>query len=206
MKVKVCGLNNAENIRELAALPIDMMGLIFYEKSPRCAGGLSAEALTAVPLSIEKVGVFVDEVPERILDKVEQYDLQAVQLHGHESPVLCSALKSQGIKVIKAFPVRDAEDITASASYEDTCDYFLFDTKTAQPGGSGEKFDWGILSCYQGNTPFFLSGGIDTDDASDIKKLCLPLLYAIDLNSRFEVAPGVKNINKIRDFLYNFYR
>jgi phosphoribosylanthranilate isomerase len=100
--------------------------------------------------------------------------------------------------------VSDVEDIKTSVFYENTCDYFLFDTKTVQFGGSGKKFDWGILSCYQGNTPFFLSGGIDVVDIDAIKKLNLPMLYAIDLNSKFEILPGLKNIEKIKDFLLNF--
>jgi phosphoribosylanthranilate isomerase len=199
-KIKVCGLKHPHNIKELSTLPIDMIGLIFYEKSPRYAGNLDAKTLRTLLDSIQKVGVFVNESKLNILAKIKQYDLQLIQLHGNESPGFCQELKSCGIKIIKAFPIREAGDLTASLSYENACDYFLFDTKTSQFGGSGEKFDWKILASYTGKTPFFLSGGIGIEDAETIRQIKHPLLYAIDLNSKFETVPGLKDVNKLRKF------
>jgi indole-3-glycerol phosphate synthase len=199
-KIKVCGMKYPENIRALAALPIDMIGLIFYEESPRYIGDLDRKELESIPPSIQKTGVFVNESKEYILSKMKEYDLQMIQLHGDESPAFCQELKSGAIKIIKAFPINKAEDLRASFFYENTCDYFLFDTKTSQFGGSGKKFDWEILSSYRGKTPFFLSGGIDAEDVEAIRQLHHPLLYAIDLNSKFETEPGRKDIDKLREF------
>jgi indole-3-glycerol phosphate synthase len=201
LKIKVCGMKHPHNIKDLSTLPIDMIGLIFYEKSPRYAGDLDAKALGTLPDSIRKAGVFVNASKAYILSRIEQYGLQLVQLHGNESPAFCRELKSCGVKVIKAFPIREAGDLAASIPYENACDYFLFDTKTPQFGGSGKKFDWEILASYTGKTPFFLSGGIGAEDADAIQQIKHPWLYAIDLNSKFETAPGVKDINKLREFL-----
>ncbi|MDR3219174.1 MAG: phosphoribosylanthranilate isomerase [Dysgonamonadaceae bacterium] len=194
-------MKHPENIRELIALPIDMMGLIFYEKSPRYAGGLAADTLDIVPPSILKIGVFVNASQACVLDTVQRYRLQAVQLHGNESPVFCRELQAQGIQVIKAFSIEESKDFTYCTLYDKCCDFFLFDTKTLQYGGSGKKFDWQILSAYTGKTPFFLSGGIGLEDAESIRNLNFPGLYAIDLNSKFEILPGTKDIEKIKTFL-----
>lgn len=194
-------MKHPENIKALAALPIDLMGFIFYEKSPRYAGNLAADALISVPASIQKVGVFVDAAEQDIRKIISQYDLQAVQLHGNEPPQLCEALKTQGVSVIKAFPIENSADLAACAAYEKVCDYFLFDTKTPQHGGSGKKFDWQLLSSYTGQTPFFLSGGIGADDAQALKQLHFSNLYALDVNSKFETAPGLKDLPKINAFL-----
>lgn len=190
------------NIKELVRLPIDMMGLIFYEKSARYAGDLPASELQIVPLNIQKVGVFVNASEEVVFDKIRKYDLQAVQLHGDESPDFCRTIKNSGIKVIKAFPIEEMNDFEKCNLYENACDYFLFDTKTPSYGGSGKKFDWEMLSRYLGETPFILSGGIGHEDAESIRKIRNPQLYGIDLNSRFEVRPGEKDIEKLKDFLY----
>lgn len=200
-RFKVCGLKHSENIRQVCQLPIDMIGLIFYEKSPRYAGGLDAKALETLPSFIRKTGVFVNASGEYILSKVGQYGLQQVQLHGNESPAFCRELKSGGIKIIKAFPLRESGDLSVTIPYEGACDYFLFDAKTPQFGGSGEKFDWKILASYTGKTPFFLSGGVDAADAEALRQIKHPLLYAIDLNSRFETSPGLKDVNRLREFL-----
>ncbi|MDR1437267.1 MAG: phosphoribosylanthranilate isomerase [Candidatus Symbiothrix sp.] len=188
-------------MKEISTLPIDMIGLIFHEASPRYAGELEPEGLSSLPASIQKAGVFVDKPAEYILDKVSRYHLQAVQLHGNESPAFCSALKSGGLTVIKSFPLGEAAALEACLPYENTCHYFLFDTKTPQYGGSGKKFDWEILSAYTGKTPFFLSGGIGPKDAEKLRQIKHPLLYAIDLNSKFETAPGVKDAEKLREFI-----
>lgn len=192
-----------ENIIELCELPIHIMGLIFYEKSPRYAGELAIEQLCKIHQAIQLVGVFVNEKLETILKTIQKYNLQMVQLHGMESPVLCKELKSKGIEVIKAFQIEDAGDLKKCIFYGNVCDYFLFDTKTPQYGGSGKKFDWQILSSYKGSTPFFLSGGIGPDDVEAINRLDIPQLYAIDVNSKFEIAPGLKDTSKLRRFISN---
>jgi phosphoribosylanthranilate isomerase len=201
MQIKVCGMKDAQNIKDLVQLPIDWMGLIFYEKSPRYAGDLDANVLDIVPPSIQKVGVFVNASIENILDRIRQYDLQAVQLHGDESPAFCRELKKHNIQVIKTFSIEEADDLAQCIFYENTCDYFLFDTKTPQYGGSGKKFDWQFLFFHKGEIPFFLSGGIGLEDAKTIQQLNFPQLHAVDLNSRFEIMPGLKDIDKIKKFL-----
>ena len=193
-----------ENIKELVNLPIDMMGLICYEKTKRYAGNLPANELRDVPANIQKVGVFVNASEEDIFEKNKEYDLQIVQLHGDESPDFCREIKKTGIKVIKSFSIEGIDDFEKLHLYEDTCDYFLFDTKTPLYGGSGNKFDWEILSSYNGQTPFILSGGIGLEDVESIKKLQNPKLYGIDLNSRFEISPGEKDIEKLRKFIPRF--
>ena len=202
MKIKVCGLKSPENMQALAKLPVDMMGMIFYEKSPRCINEQDADRINALALTIPKVGVFVDATFEVILDKVKRFRLQLVQLHGQESPDFCHALKEKGIPIIKAFQIKTTEDLKICRLYEDCCDYFLFDTPTLSYGGSGKKFDWELLSAYTGTIPFFLSGGIEPEDAEIINQLNFTQLVAVDLNSRFETAPGIKDIDKIRRFIF----
>jgi phosphoribosylanthranilate isomerase len=201
MKVKVCGMKHPENMQELAAIPVDMMGMIFYEKSLRYVGEPDAEEINALPPSILKVGVFVDASVDCILNKKERYQLQMIQLHGNESPAFCKELKKNKIRIIKAFSVEEPDDLRKCLFYNDCCDYYLFDTRTPQYGGSGKKFDWKILSVYSGEKPFFLSGGIALEDAKAIGQLNYPQLFAVDLNSRFECLPGLKDIDKINQFL-----
>jgi len=194
-------MKDPENMSALAELPIDMMGMVFYEKSPRCVDERDADKINALSLTIPKVGVFVDATKGTILNKVERFHLQFVQLHGNESSEFCRELRKGGVKIIKAFQIKTSEDLKTCLLYEDCCDYFLFDTPTSKYGGSGNKFDWKILSAYSGTTPFILSGGISPEDAGNIKQLNFPQLFAIDLNSRFEIAPGVKDIESIKRFL-----
>ncbi|MCC8171780.1 MAG: phosphoribosylanthranilate isomerase [Parabacteroides sp.] len=201
MIIKVCGLCRPENIRQVAALEISWMGFIFYPPSPRFAGGLPAAALAAVPASIRKVGVFVNEEAARIRQYVQQYGLHAVQLHGDETPGFCSGVRERGVQVIKAFAVAEASDFTACARYEGHCDYFLFDTKTPLYGGSGRQFDWGTVKSYRGTVPFLLSGGIGEEDAERLATFSHPLCAGIDLNSRFEEAPGQKDVIKLGRFI-----
>ncbi|GHT02040.1 N-(5'-phosphoribosyl)anthranilate isomerase [Bacteroidia bacterium] len=203
MKIKVCGMRSAYNIVEVSQLPIDFMGFIFYEKSPRYDKDLNIWAVKYIPKNIQKVGVFVNATKEAILAAVEKFDLQMVQLHGTESPEFCNDLTQDGISVIKAFPVANENDFAPCAEYESACDYFLFDTKTPQFGGSGNKFDWQILSTYKGKMPCFLSGGIAPDDVDAIKQLNFPQLFAIDLNSCFEIEPGFKDVEKLKQFIEN---
>ena len=203
MKIKVCGMKNPYNIRELAQLPIDFMGLIFYTKSPRYIGDLTPEVLDVLPENIGRVGVFVNEDLQVVVDSINKYRLNYVQLHGNESPEYYLNLKefSPEIKIIKAFSIAEASDLEKTDNYENKVDYFLFDTKTPQYGGSGQKFDWSILNDYKGNTPFFLSGGISAEDALLIRKLENNRIVGLDLNSKFEIEPGLKNIELLHRFI-----
>ena len=201
MIIKVCGMKDPENIRALAELPVDMMGLIFYEKSSRCVSDQDADRINALALDIPKVGVFVNASLEVVIEKVKLFKLQFVQLHGNESPEFCCKLWKKDIRIIKAFQIKTVEDLKICQQYEDCCDYFLFDTPTPDYGGSGKKFDWKILSAYTGTNPFFLSGGIAPEDAGIIKQLKVPQLFAVDLNSRFEISSGIKDIDSVNRFI-----
>ena len=197
--VKVCGMREAENIREVEALGIDLMGFIFWPKSGRYV----SERPAYLPTNCKRVGVFVDEDIETVKRIAEDYALDYIQLHGHELADYCAQLR--GFKLIKAFNIATTEDFKQTEPYTGIVDYFLFDTKGKSVGGNGEKFDWSVLSAYDGNTPFLLSGGIGPDDAEVLTSHFSPLTskkcVGIDLNSRFEIAPGLKDINKLKDFL-----
>ena len=195
MIIKVCGMREAENIREVTKLGIDWLGMIFWPKSKRYV----AEPPSYLPSQVKKVGVFVDATLEDIQQHIEDYDLDIIQLHGHELPAFAQALKPAII--IKAFNIATAEDLAQTKPYEGIVDYFLFDTKAQLPGGSGEQFDWSVLEAYDGETPFLLSGGIGPDDADRIKAFHHPRCIGIDLNSRFEIAPGFKDVNQLREFI-----
>lgn len=197
--IKLCGMRDADNIREVEALGIDLMGFIFWPKSSRYV----SERPAYLPTKCRRVGVFVDEDAEVVLRKVEEYGLDFIQLHGHESPEYIRALKSQlvNLSTIKAFNIAAREDLEATAPYEGLADCFLFDTKGKCVGGNGEKFDWSVLSSYRGETPFLLSGGIGPDDAERVKAFRHPKCAGIDINSRFEVSPALKDINKLKTFL-----
>ena len=196
-------MKSPENIRSLAQLPIDYMGLIFYPKSPRYIQNLDASLLDVLPNTISRVGVFVNEDIASLLRLIDKYELSVVQLHGNESLEYCSNMKDKYPKliIIKAFNVSEPSDFIKMNQYIDVCDYFLFDTKTSQHGGSGLKFDWNILNEYMGDTPFFLSGGISAGDVEVIRKISHPKLYALDLNSKFELEPGLKNITLLEQFI-----
>ncbi len=195
MHLKVCGMREADNINALVGLEPDFIGFIFYSKSPRYVVG---NELPAIPKQIKKVGVFVNESEDYIMRMVASYDLDMAQLHGDETAELANSLRNKGIGVIKVLSVLDEMPHSEISAHQQTVDYFLFDTKTQKHGGSGQKFDWSILEQYESETPFFLSGGIDLDDIERIKTLNLPKLFAIDVNSRFELEPGVKDIEKLR--------
>lgn len=201
MKIKVCGMTQPENIREVSALPIDMLGFIFYPPSPRSVNGhFPPGALTGAAVGKQKAGVFVNETPGRIIETAHVFGLDTLQLHGAETPEECAMLRP-AYQVIKAFPIAEAADFEATSDYEGACDFFLFDTKGPRHGGNGVAFDWNLLEAYQGNTPFILSGGISVDDALKIKQIRHEMFYGVDLNSRFEVAPGVKNIELLNQFI-----
>ena len=193
-----------DNILEVGALLPDYMGFIFWEKSARYFNGV----IPQLPESIQKVGVFVNETVEIILAKAQKYDLQAIQLHGHESVDFCLNLKNEldtKIEIIKVFSVDDSFDFEVLKPFETVCDYFLFDTKGKLPGGNGTTFDWKVLEKYPSSKPFFLSGGIGIEEIEAVKEIAktnLPL-YAIDVNSKFEIEPGLKNIEKLNSFKNN---
>lgn len=202
--VKVCGMTQAENIREVEALGIDLMGFIFYPKSPRFLCALPEY----LPRHVRRVGVFVNENKENVWMYADRFGLDVLQLHGNESPGYCRSLRTegqkrhpQGLDIIKAFSIAHPKDLLALSAYEGICDYFLFDTPTSGYGGSGNQFDWEILKHYEGSTPFLLSGGINQYSTRAIREFHHPRFAGIDLNSRFETAPGVKDAGRIRKFL-----
>ena len=198
--VKVCGMRNAENIRDVEALGIDMMGFIFYPKSSRYVSARPAY----LPQKCKRVGVFVNATIDDIRQHIADYSLDIVQLHGHESTDSIRSLRSlcgDVISIIKAFNIATKEDLNATTPYAGLVDYFLFDTKGPSVGGNGEKFDWSVLEAYNGDTPFLLSGGIGPDDTGRILDYHHPKCIGIDLNSRFEIEPGIKDITKLKTFL-----
>jgi len=189
----------ASNREKLEDLPIDFLGYIFYEPSKRFVGVKPEKSLFSS--STENVGVFVNENAFKILSHSQKYGFKYVQLHGKENPKTCGMLKKQGLKIIKAFSVDEKFDFEKTLAFEKVADYLLFDTKTKLHGGSGEKFNWKILEKYNGHTPFFLSGGLCLEDAKVIKKLDHPKLTGVDLNSGFEDEPGLKNVEKLKQFI-----
>lgn len=225
--IKVCGMRDAQNIREVAALGVNLIGLIFYPKSPRYVESISSDAgiipdyssLTPDPLpegegrnmldkQLKAVGVFVDDMPQNIVTAVYNYHLSYVQLHGNESPVMIDNLRRTlvpdivpQIKIIKAISVSSTEDLQRCKQYEGHVDLFLFDTKCKGYGGSGQQYDWSVLEAYTGPTPFLLSGGIGPDDAARLRDFHHPQCVGIDLNSKFETAPGMKDVTKLQQFL-----
>ena len=207
MITKVCGMCQAENVQAVAETGIQWMGFIFYAPSPRCLLRDPAEAervrqlITADTFRPKRVGVFVNQSQEEILALAQAYGLDYLQLHGHESPDFCYALHKRGYALIKAFSIATAEDLAHTADYAGRVDYFLFDTKCAGYGGSGQRFDWNLLQSYQGETPFLLSGGIRPEMATDLQSFHHPRWAGIDLNSGFESAPGVKKAEPLRSFL-----
>lgn len=199
MRLKICGMKYTENILEVGSLLPDYVGFIFWKKSARYFEGIIPE----LPKSVKKVGVFVNAPLDEILEKIKTHDLQAVQLHGDESVEFCELLKKKKpnlTDVIKVFPILDTFDFGILNPYEKVCDFFLFDTKGKLPGGNGTTFDWKVLEKYPSTKPFFLSGGIGIEEFDSIKEILktnLPI-YAIDLNSKLEIEPGLKNINFVR--------
>lgn len=201
ISIKVCGMRDAANIQAAASLPIQWMGFIFYAPSPRNALDLAPEALSVLPASIHRTGVFVNSSFESIMETAGRFGLDTIQLHGSESSMFCHRLYTQGLEVIKAIPVSAPIDTEAATTYEGHCHYLLFDTRTIQMGGSGKRYDWDILKTYRGTTPFLLSGGIGEEDAERIALFRHPMLAGVDLNSRFESAPGLKLVTKIECFI-----
>ncbi|GAE85946.1 phosphoribosylanthranilate isomerase [Bacteroides reticulotermitis] len=198
--IKVCGMRHAENIQEIEAMQeIDMLGFIFYSKSPRYVHELPGY----LPTRAKRVGVFVNEKKETVRMYADRFGLDYVQLHGKESPAYCRSLRAAGVKLIKVFSIADSSDLKKTDEYEDSCDLFLFDTQCEQHGGSGTQFNWCLLPSYQGKTPFLLSGGIRMESAQALCAFNHPLLAGYDINSRFELSPGEKDSERIRTFLNN---
>ncbi len=205
MKIKVCGVTQIEQLKQLDELGIDYAGLIFYERSPRYVlNKLRSEAVHKLELKIQKVGVFVNTSEEDIMTQIELYGLDIVQLHGDETPAFCKHI-SNAVSVIKAFRITKNNEQNIDwmiKPYEDVCDYYLFDTnRKGAYGGTGEKFDWEILKNNKIYKPFFLSGGIGLNDIDKIKMFHHPFFYALDVNSKVEVSEGIKNIQAITELV-----
>tara|TARA_B100001057_G_C22743832_1_gene908911 strand:+ start:349 stop:975 length:627 start_codon:yes stop_codon:yes gene_type:complete len=203
MKLKVCGMRSPKNISNLAKIKPDYIGLIFWENSKRFVFNSTPD----LGEPVKKVGVFVNASLKYIKECIEAHKLKGVQLHGNESPKQCSELKEIDVEVIKAFAIQKKFDFSEIELYEPVCDYFLFDAKGELPGGNGLHFDWTLLKDYPSKKPFFLSGGIGPNDCvaiASIIKLNLPL-YAVDVNSKFEIEPGFKNIQSIKKFKSKLY-
>lgn len=204
MKIKVCGLRDPENISALTVLGVNYFGFIFYPKSPRYMEHvLPPSFLELVPEHIKKVSVFVNETAENMVLLAKKFHLQVLQLHGNESPETCLTVKEAGFEVWKAFPVDEAFDFETTALYASVTDCFLFDTKTSAHGGSGKHFNWDVLAKYKTDKPFWLSGGIGPSDASAISRFQHPQLMGIDLNSKFEQSPGIKDVTELSMFLFH---
>ena len=200
MKVKVCGMRNPQNLQELVSLSPDFIGFIFYEPSPR---NVDQNFTPHFPENIKKIGVFVNASEAFIAEKATAFRLDYIQLHGNESPEFCRKLSKKGYRIIKAFSIFERFEFSILNHYETYCDYFLFDTRGKLPGGNGEVFNWNLLKKYEGSTPFFLSGGIDLPHIKRIADLQNhhPQLVGVDVNSRFEISPAIKDISKIAQLL-----
>ena len=203
MNTKVCGITQLKQLQQLDGLDIDFAGLIFYKDSPRYVGDkIAAADLKNSDFDLKKVGVFVNADYDEIMQVVEDYGLDVVQLHGDESPELCEEL-SEEVEVIKAFKVKDSKVSIDEmvADYDEVCDYYLFDTASSElEGGTGKQFDWKVLSKAKIEKPFFLSGGIGVDDVKKVKAFKHPDYYAVDINSKVEKEPGVKDMGLVLQF------
>ena len=202
IRIKVCGLNDPLNTREMAEAGADFLGFIFYNGSRRYVGDHpAADLFRNLPEHTRKVGVFVNEQPEKVIEIANRFSLNAVQLHGQEPAGFCQTIRQGGKQVIKAFGIDEDFDFNCLEPYLEACDYFLFDTHTRHHGGSGMKFPWHKLRDYTMNKPFFLSGGIGPDDVQMIREIFHKAFYAADINSRFEKTPGMKDTQLVRKFI-----
>ncbi len=202
LKLKVCGLKYTDNVSDIIALKPDYIGFIFYPKSSRFVENFPNIQHNK---HTKRVGVFVNENVENILDKKERYNLDTIQLHGNETPELCEKIRNYA-SVIKAFSITSSKDINNCQKFVNKVDLFLFDTQTDGYGGSGKKFDWSVLNEYKLSTPFMLSGGIGPKDVESILALNHPQLVGIDINSKFETKPGLKNTKLVKEFIHNIKR
>ena len=202
LRIKVCGLKDPDNAKELSGTGIDFAGFIFFAGSIRFVGRHPDKSLFSnVGSGIRKTGVFVDEEPSRILEIAKYASLDTIQLHGSEPAIHCEMLKKAGFQIIKSFGVGEDFDPGVTNLYADACDYFLFDKKHETYGGSGKKFDWNLLKDHQFRRPFFLSGGIGHEDTGFENIIANEQFFALDINSRFETSPGVKDISRVRSFI-----
>jgi phosphoribosylanthranilate isomerase len=202
LKIKVCGMREPENIREVLQASPDYLGYIFHPKSKRFVGeDPKPEIFSLVPKSTQKVGVFVNEDLEKVRTICANFNLEVAQLHGNESPEYCHVLKENGLQVFKAFSVGKEFDFSLLENYIGTIDYFLFDTKGKLPGGTGLKFNWDILESYTWPVPFILSGGIKPGDVEALSIFNHKQLYALDINSGFEINPAEKDSEKVIEFI-----
>lgn len=201
VKLKICGMKEIKNIKEISTLNPDYLGFIFWEKSKR---NMTLGAIPELPETTKKVGVFVDASIQEIAIKINQYQLDIIQLHGNESVIFCKNVKKLGVEVIKVFSIDSNFNFSVVKEYVFAVDYFLFDTKGKLPGGNGITFDWNILENYHYNIPFFLSGGIGNTEIDGLKEFlkspAAKKCYGIDVNSRFEKKPGIKNKIKLQKF------
>lgn len=204
MMIKICGMRDPDNINRVSCLTPMLMGFIFYQPSPRNALGLDPLVIKSLPPYVRPVGVFVNATTMEIIDTTTRYGINVVQLHGEESPEFCRDLRHKGLVVIKAIKIpvgADQSFLTLHEPYRGNVEMLLFDNPGNAPGGNGHKFDWSILDSYTLGIPYMLSGGIGSDDIETIRKAMRPGLAGIDLNSRFEVSPGNKDVTKISNFI-----
>ena len=194
-------MRQPENISALLSLKPDYIGFIFYPGSSRYVGSIDQEVLGSIPATVKKTGVFVNSTEEEISDKINSFGLNAVQLHGNEQPAICETFKAKGIAVLKAFVIDESFSFSSLQDYRQVVDYFLFDTKTLQHGGSGKSFNWSLLQNYNLDVPYFLSGGLDAENIRQALKIEDERFYAVDLNSRFEIKPGLKDIQKLESII-----
>jgi phosphoribosylanthranilate isomerase len=207
MMIKVCGMRDIENINQLQELDIDFMGIIRYSKSKRFVDDSQKEKVAQQTMNKGTVGVYVNESLENILKDIIPLQLDVIQLHGDEDSAFAKALLEIDIKIFKAFQISDDFDFNSLKEWEELAAqyvgklFFLFDTATPNYGGSGKKFNWSVLDSYKGEVPFLLSGGISKDDVALVKEFKHNMFLGIDLNSKFETEPGVKNIEEIKTFI-----
>lgn len=191
------------NVAQVAQLHPDYIGFIFYKGSKRYIDEMPPDILQQFTEGIKSTGVFVDEDLEIVIANAKAYNFAALQFHGNESPDYCLQIRQAlpGVEILKAFGINESFDFSALEPYNESVDYFLFDTQTDEHGGSGKVFNWSLLEKYKGQKPYFLSGGIGIEQAEALKELTDPRLYAIDVNSRFELEPGVKDPEKLKEFI-----
>jgi phosphoribosylanthranilate isomerase len=197
MKIKICGLREHENIKAVAALQPDLMGFICYERSPRFIADMDEDIFSGLSPEIQKTAVFVNETAENIRAAIDKYGFEVIQLHGDETPEFAESFRDK-VTVIKAFGLDEDFNFSRLEPFVGKVDYFLFDAKTVIHGGSGQTFNWAILDNYQLDVPFFLSGGLSLDNLEEVKEITHSQFYGVDLNSRFEIEPALKDIEKLK--------
>lgn len=200
VNIKVCGLTRFADMEQLGEMGVQYGGMIFYNRSLRFAEGKMDAGKVNAFKKIKKVGVFVNADKEYILKQIKSYGLDLLQLHGDESPEFCNDMRKY-LPVIKAIRIKEEGDIKKLDNYAGVCDYFLFDAPGELYGGNGKVFNWELLKKYTVDIPFFLSGGIGLSEVKELESFSHPALFAVDVNSRFETEPGIKNINEIKQFV-----